>query len=977
MIGINIADVINVLASLRTQLIVIGVALGVALVVTAAVNRRTVADKAVRKLVHAEVWIAAAVAAIVAVSMMLFGPLSTTLSLLSGGGQLSQQTMDRANELAGDIQREGIVMLENDGGMLPLTGTDAINVFGWASTNPIYGGVGSGSLNDQYPMTSILEGLNDAGFETNDELADFYAGYAAERPTVSIFSQDWTLPEPPAATYPDDLIADAKDFSDTAMIVISRSGGEGADLPERMGDIPQAGPDAEATEIGDTSNAEAGQMQNDVIYRNNSNDYDDFEDDQGYLTLSKSERDMVDLVASNFDDVVLVYNGANTFDLSFVDEYPQIRSVLWCPPAGQVGFEALGEVVSGAVNPSGRTTDTFVRDFSLAPWYRNIGDFTYDNMDEFGASSFTGTSLPTFVNYVEGIYVGYRYYETAADEGAIDYEATVQYPFGYGLSYTTFDQEMGDVTYADGTVSFDVTVTNTGDVAGKDVVEVYYNPPYVNGGIEKASANLVAFDKTDLLEPGESQTVTIEFEDDDMASYDYEDAKAWVLEAGDYQVSINSDSHNEIASATVTVPETVTYDSEDNTHDGDVVPATNVFDDAEGDVTYLSRADGFANYDEATAAPASMSMGDEYKATFVNTSNYENENDDSDEMPTTGADNGVDLYQLYGRDYDDPLWDDLLDELTVNDMDNLIATAGYNNAAVASIGKPQQSDVDGPAALNNNFTGVGSIGLPSSVSVANTFHAGLATEYGEMIGDMAHEMNVTGWYAPAMNLHRSAYAGRCFEYFSEDPLLSGVMAGNEAAGSMSKGVYAYIKHFALNDQETNRNSMICTWSNEQAIREIYLRPFEIAIKTSGSTAVMSSYNYIGTRYAGAHPGLLNTVLRDEWGFRGSVLTDYFGGLGYQVADQIIRNGGDSMLATTDTTNHVTDRSATSVIAMRNASHNILYMAVNSWIYEDGQPEIATPTWQYVYYVAVGVLAVLLVVAEVVAIRRFLRRRAAR
>ncbi|NMM94410.1 glycoside hydrolase family 3 N-terminal domain-containing protein [Bifidobacterium oedipodis] len=973
MLGINIADVINVIVSLRSQLIAIGVALAIALLVTIIINKRTVKEQSVRKLVHSETWIAAAVAVIVAVSMMLFGPLSTTLSLLSGGGRLSEETMARANDMAVDIQREGIVMLQNDDDLLPL-GTGQVNVFGWASTDPIYGGSGSGSLNDQYDTTSILEGLNEAGIETNTELSDFYTDYRADRPAMSVFSQDWTLPEPPASTYSDDLLANARDFSDTAVVVLARPGGEGADLPHRMGDIAQTGP-GEDTDSGEgDANAVAGQMGGDVVYHNNSNDYQDFADDQGYLTLSQSESDMINLVTENFENVVLVYNGANDFELDFVNDYPQIKSVLWCPSAGQTGFAALGEVLSGATNPSGHSTDTFVRDFSLTPWYNNIGNFTYDNMDEFNATSFTGTSTPTFVNYVEGIYVGYRYYETAAAEGAIDYDSVVQYPFGYGLSYTTFEQEMGDVTYdSDGTISFDVTVTNTGDVAGKDAVEVFYNPPYTNGGIEKASANLVDFAKTDELEPGESQTISVEFQDEDMASYDYRNACAYVLESGDYGISIRSDSHAIIEEQTVTVPETITY-SGDNHRSDDQSEVTNVFDDAAGDVTYLSRADHFANYDEATAAPTSYSMSEEYKTTFINASNYENENNDSDEMPTTGADNGIDLVELYGKDYDDPMWDELLDELTFDDMDNLIANTGYNNAAISKINKPQQSDVDGPAALNNNFTGVGSIGLPASTVVANTFNPELATEYGEIIGDMAHEINVTGWYAPAMNIHRSAYAGRNFEYFSEDPLLSGVMAANENAGAASKGVYGFIKHYALNDQETNRNSMICTWADEQTIREIYLKPFEMAVKDGEATAVMSSYNYIGTRYAGAHPGLLNTVLRDEWGFHGFVETDYFGGLGYQVADQIIRNGGDAMLATTDTSNHITDHSATSVIAMRNASHNILYTAVNSWIYENGQPEVVTPAWQYIYYAAVGVLGLLLVAAEVVAIRRFFKRR---
>ena len=953
MLGINMADVINVLMSVLPQLIAIGVVLVLAIIVTVAVNKKTVADTATRKLIHSESWLVFLVAAVVSVSMMLFGPLATLLNNATAVKyELTQETVDAAEDLAVEVQREGITLLQNNDDNLPLKNTK-VNVFGWGSTNPIYGGTGSGSMSASYPTTSLLDGMKEAGLETNEELSKLYTDYRADRPVVGMFEQDWTLPELPAADYPQEVIDSAKEFSDEAVIVISRSGGEGADLPTNM----------------------KGEG---IVYTDNSTEYADYEDGEHFLQLSQTEQDMVDLVTSNFENVTFVYNGANAFQLDFIRNYPQIKSVLWCPPAGQTGFVALGEILAGTVNPSGKTSDTFLYDLKQAPTWNNIGDFDYDNMDEFASEAFGGTTAPTFVNYVEGIYVGYKFYETADDEGLIAYDDVVQYPFGYGLSYTTFSQELGDVTYADGTVSLDVTVTNTGDVAGKDVVEVYYNPPYTNGGIEKASVNLVAFGKTGELEPGASETVSIEFEDDDMASYDYEDAKAWVLEQGDYVISINADSHTVIDSATVTVPETITYDTEDNTHDGDQVVATNAFDEANGGLEYLSRADGFANYAEATAAPATMSMPEEYKATFINNSNYDpaDYNNPDDEMPTTGANNGVRLADLAGKEYDDPMWDELLDQLTVEDMDNLIANGGYGNAAVDKIGKIQLTDVDGPASLNNNFTGVGSIGLPSGVSFACSWNADLATEFGDMIGTMAHEMHVTGWYAPAMNIHRSAFSGRNFEYYSEDGYLSGVMASSAIAAASEKGVYSFMKHYALNDQETNRNSMLCTWSNEQAIREIYLKPFEMSVKIGGTNAVMSAFNYIGTTYAGAHPSLQQTVLRDEWGFRGAVLTDYFGGYGYQNADQLIRNGNDFMLATTDITNHVTDDSATSVIAMRTAAHNILYMAANSWMYADGEPEVATPIWKTITYVVWGVTAVLFVGLEILAIKRFMDRKKA-
>ena len=952
MIGVNIDDVIAVLNNLKPHLITIAVVLVLAIAITIGVNRKTVKDTAVRKLIHSESWLVFMVATVVAVAMMLFGPLSSLLNLATNRHVLQESTISAANDLAAEVQQEAITLLKNDDDNLPLKDTK-VNVFGWGSTNPVYGGTGSGSMSDAYPTVSILDGMRNAGLETNEDLSKLYTDYRTDRPVVAINDQDWTLPEVPADQYSDDLLSEAKDFSDQAVIVITRVGGEGSDLPTDM-------------------------KGENIVYDENSPDYQDFEAGEHFLQLSQTERNMIDMVTSNFDDVTLVYNGANAFQFDFLDDYPQIASVLWCPPAGQTGFNALGDVLAGNTNPSGRTSDTFVTDLTQTPTWNNFGNFRYDNVDEFTVSNYGYPSTPTFVNYVEGIYVGYKFYETAADEGLIDYDAMVEFPFGYGLSYTTFDQQMGDVTYQDGTVSFDVTVTNTGDVAGKDVVEVYYNPPYVNGGIEKASANLVAFDKTEELQPGDSETVSISFDDDDMASYDYENAKAWVLEAGDYRISINSDSHNEIASATVNVPETITYDSDDNTHNGDAVVATNQFDNAAGDVEYLSRADHFANYDEATAAPASMSMSDEIKAEFLNNGNYDpaDFDDPNDEMPTTGADNGVSLYQLRGKDYDDPMWDELLDQLSVDDMDNLSANAGFGTQATDSVGKIALTDLDGPASLNNTFTGVGSIGFPCSTAFACTWNVDLASAFGDMIGRMAHDMDASGWYAPAMNIHRSAFGGRDFEYFSEDPLFSGAMASSEIAAAREQGVYAFMKHFVLNDQETNRNNMVCTWSNEQAIREIYMKPFEMSVKDGDTGAVMSSFNYIGPVYAGASSNLLNNVLRDEWGFRGMVLTDWYGDFGYQNGDQLVRAGNDAMLATFESSNHVTVRSASGVQALRTAAHNILYTAVNSWKYADGEPKAQTPVWQVATYVGIAVVAVIFLGLEALTIKRFLDRRKA-
>ena len=958
MLQINMADVMNVIGSLTPYLIAIGVLFALALIITFAVNKKTVKDVATRKIVHSESWLVALVGIVVAVSMMLTGPLSTLLNnATTTKYMLSDTTVSKANELAKEVQSEAITMLKNDDSNLPLSGKK-VNVFGWGSTNPVYGGTGSGSMSKQYKTVSLLDGMKQAGLKTNTELSKLYTDYRKDRPEVGMFAQDWTLPEVPAKQYSDKLVSDAKDFSDEAVVVLTRVGGEGADLPT---DMKAKG----------------------ITYKNNSKDYDDFQKGESFLQLSKTERDMIDLVTSNFKKVTLVYNGANTFQFDFLNDYPQIQSVVWCPPAGQTGFSALGEVLAGETNPSGKTSDTFLKDLTKSVSYNNFGKFEYTNMADKAAKykGFTGddvTAIPGFVNYSEGIYVGYKFYETASDEGLINYDDTVAFPFGYGLSYTSFDQKLDSVKYKGGKVTVTATVTNTGDKAGKDVVEAYYNPPYTDGGIEKASKNLAGFEKTKELQPGESQKVTVKFDDDDMASYDYKGAKAYVLEKGDYDISIQSDSHHVIDHKAITVKDTLTYDSDSNTHNGDKTVATNQFDDVAGDVTYLSRADHFANYKEATAAPTNFKMSDKAKETFYNNSNYDPKkfDKDSDKMPTTGAKNGLKLSDMYGKDYDDADWDKLLDQLTFDDMDNLIANGGYGTQAVKSVGKIQLTDADGPASLNNNFTGVGSIGFPASTAFACTWNKDLAKQFGEMIGDMAHDMHVAGWYAPAMNIHRNAFSGRTFEYFSEDSLLSGVMASSEISGAKSKGVYSFMKHFALNDQETKRTEMLCTWTNEQAMREIYLKPFEMSVKEGGAQAVMSSFNYIGNTYAGADSALLQTVLRGEWGFKGFVLTDYFGGYGYQNADQEVRAGNDSMLATTKITNHITDKSATSVKAMRQAAHNILYTAANSWQYANGEPKVATPIWKTAMYVAWGVTAVLVIGLEIVAIKRYLNRKKA-
>ncbi|RHQ97881.1 beta-glucosidase [Ruminococcus sp. AF21-3] len=950
MISVEMEDVLAVLQLCKPYIIGIIAALVIGIVIMIACRRMS-RDK--RFLIRGEAAIAMVLAVVVCVNMICFGPMATLIGLATGNGTLSDETNEEAAEVAEEIMEDGIVLLKNES-LLPLNETKKLNIFGWESINPAYGGAGSGGINDLYDIVSLNQGLENAGFSINQELVDFYNNYGADNPEMSIQKQSWTLPEPPVDTYDDELIESAKEYSDVAVVVLSRKAGEGHN------DIPM-----------DVKKA---------AYDNNSDEYDDFPEGEHYLQLSQTERDMVDMVCSNFDNVIVIYNGANQFELGFADEYPQIKSVVWCPGTGNVGFNALGKVFSGEVNPSGKTPDTFIYDMTTAPWWNNAEKIEYTNLADMAVEGMNaGTAqvyAPAFTNYVEGIYVGYKYYETAAQEGAIDYDKTVQYPFGYGLSYTEFEQKMGELEEKDGQISVDVEVTNTGDVAGKDVVEVYYKPPYTNGGIEKSSANLIEFEKTNLLQPGESQTVTVTFSIEDMASYDENNAKAYVLEKGDYVISINSDSHTVLDQKTYTADKDVVYKGE-NKRASDDTAATNVFEDAKGDVTYLSRADHFANYEEATAAPASAELGEPYVSEYHLNSNFDKTTylNDKDVMPTTGADNGLTLADMRDADYDDPRWEKLLDQLTVDEMANMIAMAGYQTAAMDSVGKVATLDFDGPAAINNNFTGVGSIGFPIEVVVASTWNKGLAQAWGECMGKISQEMGAEGWYAPGMNTHRTAFGARNYEYFSEDGVLAGNMGAKAVEGARKYGVYSYIKHFALYEGNAK---MVSVWSNEQAIREIYLKPFEISVKQGGANAVMVSWSFLGDKWTGECSNLMNTVLREEWGFRGMALTDFFrnNGHGFMNADAALANGVDVMLSTFngEENNVANPEHPTSVLQMRNACKNVMYTVVSSWAYDGEHEETGMENWKKAGIGIDIVIALFMAGMEVLVIRGYKKRK---
>ena len=689
------------------------------------------------------------------------------------------------------------------------------------------------------------------------------------------------------------------------------------------------------------------------------------------FVLSNREIAMVDRVCKEFKNVIVVVNSSNAMELGWLDQYDSIKAAVLCGAPGELGFDSLGKILSGEVNPSGHLADTYVYDLLATPTANNFGGFAYDNYAEVTGSQ---DNRAMFVNYCEGIYVGYKFYETAAAEGLIDYDKVVQYPFGYGLSYTTFDSSIAAVEDDGEKITLDVAVKNTGDTAGKYVAEIFYEPPYYNGGIEKAAANLVQYAKTEILQPGEAQTLKITFRYEDMASYDSNGIKstngAYVLEAGDYKINLCSDSHTILDTYVAKVDKDIIYD---DAHDGarstDQVAATNQLTFAQGDVTYLSRADGFANYAEATAAPANHSLSAQALADYASAATFDaaKYDDPNAVMPTTGANNGLKLADLTGVAYDDPKWEQLLDELTVNDLFSLTADGGYHTVGVESIGLSATEDCDGPTGVHSNYNPAAGPSYPGSVMLACTWNQPLAKARGEQIAKECAEINCAGWYAPAMNIHRSAFGGRNFEYYSECGVLSGLTAAAEVSGATENGLICYVKHFAFNDQDNYRQNNICTWLNEQAAREIYLKAFEQPIK-AGGMGVMTSMNAVGPVWAGGCKALLTNILRDEWGFHGAVITDAVVSPWYMDGNLAIRTGGTKMLAFNITNEFYRDlNSVGTVTAMRNAAHGTLYALANSFAVTRA---VSVPKWVKTTYAVDAVVAIILVAWEICAIRKY-------
>ena len=834
-------------------------------------------------------------------------------------------TTAASKEITTRIEEEGIVLLENKDNTLPLNveKNAKVNVFGQSSTAIVYGGAGSGA-SDETDNVTLQEGLKQAGFDVNEDLTKFYEEHKTKKKGQNVFNLkggDYNINEPATSEYSDKLISDAKKFSDTAIVVFSRNGGEGGDLPMDMAS------------------------------------YTGGDEGKHYLELQSCEQEMLSMVEKNFEHVIVLVNSSNAMELGFLED-KNVDAALWIGGPGSTGCVAVGEVLSGAINPSGRLVDTYAYDLTTAPAYYNAGDFTYTSNGE--------DTSEHYVEYAEGIYVGYRYYETRyvdnatgkCDEDA--YGKVVQYPFGYGLSYTSFEQKITHHEVKDGKINIEIEVKNTGKVAGKDVAQVYVTAPYVNGGIEKSFVELEGFAKTGLLEPGKTEKVTVSFDVEDMAAYDYVEHGCYVLEKGTYEIKLMNNAHDVLDSFTYDVEDTIVYD-ENHARSTDQTAAVNTFDFAAGDMTYVSRSDwegtlptARVEKKEATAEILDQLNLDNINKLYVNPSN------EGDKI-TTGADNGLTLSDMAGVPYDDEKWDKLLDELSVDEMAKLMGYGGFSTVEIASIDKVATIDIDGPAGLNALTSDISGVQFPSEAVIGSTYNVELVDEMGQTYAQEANAHGVVGLYAPGVNIHRTPFSGRNFEYYSEDPVLNGKLGAAMTRGCNSMGVYCYPKHFALNDQETNRSG-VCVWSNEQAMREIYLKAFEIVVKEGNNHGLMSSYNRIGTVWSGGCEALLTDVLRGEWGYEGAVATDYANAK-LLNADQALMAGGDLMLSTTGAT--LSDKVTESIEGqqkLRQASKNVLYMVVNSRAYTN-PVEMGFPYW-ILAQVALNIVLMLLVVLRI-------------
>ncbi len=920
-----------------------------------------------------------------------------------------------ANAVNEELCEEGFVLLKNDDS-LPLARGAKVSVFGMNSVDMVYGGSGS-SARDSADSIDLYKSLENADIDYNPDLKSFYEEKQSSglgrgvSPAMGDRVVGFATGEISLSEYDGGIAAYTGDYTDAALVVISRIGGEGYDLPRTMLN----------TDGSVIDGAAAGAH---------------------YLELDENEKALLAAVCaedSGFDNVILIVNCATSMELGFMDDEAyngKIRGAVWVGTTGGTGMNALGKILVGDVNPSGRLVDTYAADFSQAPSWQNFGFHLTDGAD-YDAATFANRNAYTlngtaqdahYVEYEEGIYIGYRYYETMGYTRSVEdgdmrwYEENVVFPFGYGLSYTTFewnvvDWKVGGAALEEGAVlgeadkdkeiEVTVNVTNTGGVAGKEVVQLYYTAPYTAGEVEKSHVVLAAFAKTPVVQPNETESVTLRFALRDTASYDYADlnkngASTYEADAGAYTLMVGRNAHQAWAESELTLGYALENDLVFDTDSATGNPVANRFDDVSAHIeTYLTRSNWEGTF-PATPTEDEMAVDEAFMQSLtmeaytgsgssldIGKKWYSEHGPRQPRQSLSYNDTEVKLYQLIGADYNDPLWDELLDQLTLEEMGYLIGTGNFNTAAMENIDKPRTIDPDGPAGFTQFMTLIEATAVVydtcfycSECVIGATWNVELAAKMGNTIGNEALMGNergdgrtYSGWYAPAINIHRSPFSGRNWEYYSEDGFLSGKMAASVVAAAKDKGVYTYLKHFAVNDQETDRDAGygLITWLNEQAMREIYLKPFELAVKEGGSTAVMSSFNRIGTVWAGGSYELLTEILRDEWGFRGMVITDY-GTASYMYADQMIRAGGDLALFQ-DRQPSLTGRrvSPSHRTAMRQATKNILYTVANSNAM-NGMGEgivyrYAMPYWKIVLIVADVVIVAALAVWGFFSIRK--------
>ena len=872
-----------------------------------------------------------------------------------------------------EVEEEGAVLLKNeknaDGkAVLPLEENSNVNVFGWAGCDSgfIVQGTGSGT-GSRNNLTTFLGGLREAGFNVNEQLASDYeslgyervkgGNYVIEAYTDELYKEYYGVVEAPEDFLNEDRINQAKEFSDTAIVVLGRLMGEGNDYSHKQ------------------------------YIKNGEND-----ESRKLLSISAVEEAMIKKVTENFENVVLVLNVANPMELGFVEEY-DIDSVVWMGYPGTRGTVGIGNLLCGKENFSGRLADTYAYDLSTAASYANAGREGVGSYTDISSDTSLGTRANKYSDYAEDIYIGYKWYETADAEGFWDttyakekwgiengYEDVVQYPFGYGLSYSEFEWTITGCNYEDGasldqngTIEITVTVENTGDVAGRDVVELYSEAPYTDGGIEKSSIVLGAFAKTETIEPGEIKQVKLELPVERMASYDCYDRNnngfmGYELEGGTYTVSLRTDVHTPAVtgnadgrnSYSFTVPDSgYKYETDSTTgtkvtnqftnYTNTVSGATSTINepvagnahsidgnDEEVKIEYMTRGDFVSSFpEEKNDRVAGDKLIDDAHYVTVDP-----EDDPADEFPTFDSSaTSWQITDLLGVEYDDPMWDELISQLSLSTCGDLIVRGGFGTIAIDEIGMPKTVAADGPAGFNNSVTGQGdlkAVNYPCATVIASTWSFMTAYEVGVAKGTEGAALGISGWYGPGANLHRSPLGGRNFEYYSEDPLLSGIICAYEVMGAKSKGLTAYIKHITVNETESGRNGAY-KWLTEQNLRENILKPFEYAVKVGGSNAMMSSVDRVGSTRASGSYAMLTQVLRNEWGFRGSVITDYYQNAGASRAtdtvhdvDECVRAGNSQILYTDGGIGWFNDSSsATAQQAIFKSAKDILYTYVDT------------------------------------------------